>query len=380
MVALKTRNVLLQAIFVLVLALTVGAFLATTATNMAEQGITSGFSFLGRATDWDMGFTVLPFSIRDPYWWTLLLGFINTVVVGYIAITLATVIGIGLAVMRISGNPVLNAVALAYVDVIRNIPAILQVLAWYAVFSSLPAPRQALRIGGGIFLSARGLYMPTVNVSGGAQAAVPVIALAAIGILLWIAFGKRFTFTPFRNKAIHALAILAIALALVAVVFAACRIPGTPLMSYPALQGFNFTGGMTIPPELITILVATTVYGSAYAAEIVRGGFLSVDRGKIEAARALGMKGWLIFSRIQMPLTVRNVLPMMTNLSVWLIKATTLGIAIGFSDFFMVVVSSINQSGQTIEFILILAAGFWLLNGTLAWAMNHVNDRIRLKH
>lgn len=147
----------------------------------------------------------------------------------------------------------------------------------------------------------------------------------------------------------------------------------------PELKGFNFRGGLSLPPELTTILVSTMVYGSAYIAEILRGGFLSVERGKIEAGKALGMSGWMIFARIQLPLTIQNVLPMMTNLYVWLIKATTLGIAVGFSDLFAVTVSAINQSGQTMEFILILAASFWALNNALVWVMNAVNRRLQQK-
>lgn len=373
------KNALIQTSFVAVLVLIIAGFLITAQRNLSAQGITSGFGFLERGTGWDMGFTFLPTSISDPYWWTLLMGLLNTVIVGYVAMALATVLGVVLAAMRISGNAVLDAVALVYVDIIRNVPPILQVLAWYAAFSAFPSPRQAIQFGEGVYLSARGIYVPALNITGPATALVVLIVLVATCFLIWIGLGKRFMFDSFQRKAKLAGSVFGTALVAIVVICAASRIPDTPLLSVPELRGFNFRGGMSMPPELSAILFATMFYGSAYIAEIVRGGFLSVEPGKVEAGRALGMSGWMIFSRIQLPITVQNIMPMMTNLYVWLIKATTLGVAVGFSDLFAVTVSSINQSGQTIEFILILAAAFWILNNGLVWVMNRIGSRMRQK-
>ena len=227
-----------------------------------------------------------------------------------------------------------------------------------------------------LYLSARGMFVPALNITGPATAMVVLIVIMLAGILFWIGLGKRFMFDGFWRKVSLSGSALAATLILVTIICAVSRIPETPLLSVPELKGFNFRGGMSMPPELSAILFATMFYGAAYIAEIVRGGFLSVDSGKVEAGRALGMSGWLIFSRIQLPITVQNILPMMTNLYVWLIKATTLGVAVGFSDLFAVTVSSINQSGQTIEFILILALAFWLLNNGLVWVMNVIGTRL----
>lgn len=373
----KLRSATIQAAFMAALIFIVVGFLTNAKTNLANQGITSGFGFLARGTGWNMGFSFLPVSITDPYWWTLLMGLTNTVVVGYVAMALATFLGVGLAAMRISGNPVLGSLALIYIDIIRNVPPILQVLAWYALFSALPSPRQAIDVGGVVFLTARGIFVPAVNITPLGATFCALIVIVAIGLLLWIGLGKRFMFTPARTKWRLAAMVGTGTAAAIVLTMILTRIPETPLWSVPSLQGFNFRGGASLPPELTTILVATMVYGSAYIAEIVRGGFNSVDPGKIEAGRALGMNGWMIFSRIHLPITIRNIIPMMTNLYVWLIKATTLGIAVGFSDLFAVTVSSINQSGQTIEFILILAGAFWLLNSVVTWIMNGINTRLQ---
>ncbi|SNT75632.1 ABC transporter permease subunit [Paracoccus seriniphilus] len=379
MTSLRFRNNLIQIAFLSLLVLLAVSFVVIAGRNMAAQGITSGFGFLERATGWDVGFSLLPFSIRDPYWWTLLIGFLNTLFVGYFSIIFATLVGLVVAMMRISGNPVLNLVSLGYVELIRNIPPILQVLAWYGVFSALPAPKQAIQLGDSIFLSARGLFVPVLNVHPWALLAISLVVLVMVGLLCWVAFGRRFLFRPRSVRLKMQGATVIGAMLAVAAIILVSRIPDMPLLSVPELKGFNFRGGISVSPELATILVATTIYGSAYVAEIVRGGFLSVPEGQIEAGRALGMPPWKIFACIQLPITIRNVIPMMTNFYVWLIKATTLGIAIGFSDLFMVVASAINQSGQTIELIIILAASFWLLNGVIVAGMNRIDARLRVK-
>lgn len=370
------RDILFQFAFVGVLLFLVLGFLVNTYFSLKSQGVTSGFYFLERQIGWDMGFAFLPTSISDPYWYSLSLAFLNTFVVGYIAMALATVIGIGIAAMRITKNRVLNTVAIGYVEVIRNVPPLVQVLAWYAVFTAFPAPRQALEFLGGVMLSARGLHVPAPNVSGTAIVAACLLVLICLGVLLWIALGKRHMFTQGERKLRLALGVIGVTLALIAALFVVFRIPDTPLISYPKLKGFNIAGGMTMPPELTTVLVGVTVFGSAFASEIIRGGFLSVDRSKLEAGKALGLTEWMTFMKIRLPLTIRNIIPMMTNLYVWLIKATALGVAVGFADLFTVIVSAIVQSGHVVEFVIVLAGAFWAVNTGFTMLMNAFDRKL----
>ena len=151
-------------------------------------------------------------------------------------------------------------------------------------------------------------------------------------------------------------------------------------MTFPELRGLRFVGGIRqVKPEFTALLVAITVFGGAYIGEIVRGGFLSVDKGKIEAARALGLSGFQINRLVRIPLAVRAMLPALANQYVWLMKATTIGIAIGFPDYFMVVSTSINQSGQTIELLALLMGGFLLINYSIGFVMNRLNARLAIK-
>ncbi|MCZ4291634.1 ABC transporter permease subunit [Hoeflea alexandrii] len=147
----------------------------------------------------------------------------------------------------------------------------------------------------------------------------------------------------------------------------------------PELRGLNIRDGIRIPPEFLSLLIGMAIYGGAYIAEIIRAGFLSVGKGQAEAAQSLGLTPWQVFSRVRLPLAIRAVLPTLINQYVWLFKATTLGIVVGYTDFFAVISVSINQAGQTLELIGILMLGFLIMNNTIAFLLNRVNDAIALK-
>jgi len=145
------------------------------------------------------------------------------------------------------------------------------------------------------------------------------------------------------------------------------------------LQGLNLRGGLRIPPEFAALVIAIAIYGGSYIGEIVRGGFMAVGKGQVEAAQSLGLTPWQVFKLVRFPLALRAMLPILANQYVWLIKATTMGIAIGFTDFFMIVALAINHSGQTLEAIGILMAGFLVINLSLAAFFNRINRAIALK-
>ena len=154
---------------------------------------------------------------------------------------------------------------------------------------------------------------------------------------------------------------------------------GTAWITNPELKGLNIRGGYRIQPEVYALAFSIAIYGGAYIGEIVRGGFKAVGQGQSEAAQALGLSPWQAFSRVRLPLAMRAMLPILANQYVWLIKATTLGIVVGFSDFFMVIATSITQSGQTLEFIGILMIGFLIINLSLARIFNAINKAVKLK-
>lgn len=374
----SVRRIAVQAAFIALLVAGLGLAIVTAHINLAAQNMTSGFAFLLKSTAWEMNFALLPVSRDDPYWWFMLMGVLNTLFMGLIGLTGATAIGLIVGLMRSGRNPAARLLGTIYIEVFRNLPLIVQLYFWYAVATSLPSPRQALQANG-FLASSRGLYTPGLGVSYGA--AVQMLTALAVGGLaaVWFVTAQRFRKVERPRRRAGLWAILGVTLATCVVAALLGHAPGTPWITTPELAGLSIRGGIRIQPEILSLALAIMLYGGAYVGEIVRGGFKAVGRGQIEAARALGLTNWQVFARIRMPLAFRAMLPILINQYVWLIKATTLGIAVGFSDFFMVIATSITHSGQTLELIGILMAGFLCINFTLAAVLNRLNRAIALK-
>lgn len=375
----RVRSALLQGGFLAIVAVALIGMILTARANLAAQGMSTGFAFLHRSTGWNIGFSLIPFGSSDTYLRALWVGFLNTVFLSVISIPLAAVIGLIVAVMRTSGQTVLQAIGAIYVEIFRNIPLLLQLMFWYAVLKVLPAPKQAISLGDLIFLSGRGVAVPWVSAPVWATITAIVLVLVAAFLMIVLGMNPRFRRLPDGTTRILRVVLLAGAIAGVIAILVLTKDADAPIFTLPELAGLRFQGGLTISPELVACVVAISIYGGAFIAEIMRAGLKSVPAGQIEASYALGLKPWQVFSRVRFPLAIRAVMPILSNQIIWLTKASTLGIAIGFADFYMVVSNSINQSGQTLELIGILMAGFLIINYALAFVLNRINIAIRLK-
>ena len=375
----RLQRQLLQFGFVGMTALVIVSAVMMARENLAAQGLTSGFSFLTRTTGWDINFSLLAFEPNDTYARALIVGLTNTLFLSSIALPLATVIGITVAVMRTSGLALLELIGKLYVELFRNVPILLQLLFWYSLLRGLPQPRAAEGVLGLAFLTGRGLFVPALSV-GGQQVGIAVCLLFLTLVLtLIVRLDGRLRSIPDALRCKMLCILWIVALAGVVLVLWMGRLPDQPFISLPQHKGLGIQGGGRISPELAAMVVAIAIYGGAYIAEIMRAGFKSVPKGQSEAAISLGLSPLQTFTRIRFPLALRAVLPTMTNQYVWLTKASTLGIAVGFADYFMIVSTSINQSGQTLELIGLLMAGFLMINYSLAWIMNRVNDALKLR-
>ncbi|MBY5931456.1 ABC transporter permease subunit [Tateyamaria omphalii] len=365
----KQRRFFIQAALVGLSGFAVAGAFMTARTNLEAQGLTSGFGFLERSTGWDYSFSLVEKSIMDPYAQTLFVGFLNTLFVGFIAIFLTTLFGFIIGTARDASNIAVKSAATVYVQVFRNIPLILQLVFLYAVLINLPGPRQAMSMADTFFLSNRGLMMPGLSVTPGVAVALLLASIVLGVVLIWN-----------KQPLLRGLLIWMGGSILLSLIVAAIMRPeGEALVSIPSLQGLRFRGGITVPIELFGMIVAITLYGSAYIAEVVRGGLAQVPRGLTEAGQALGLSTGQIWSRIKMPMALRSIIPPLGNQWIFMMKATTIGVAIGFSDLFYIVSISITQSGQTLELIAILAGAFLLVNGGLAVFTNWLNARMELK-
>lgn len=365
----KYRDVALQSGFIAILGVLIVAAVVTARRNLETQGVNLSWDFLSYTTGSTIAFTLIDYDITSTYGRALLVGFLNTLLLGAITISLSVFLGTLIGTARLSTNKLVRWMAAWYVQIFRNLPLILQAFFWYALVTHLPPPKRSIALPGDIHISNRGVYLPSLNIDLVHFGLAVLMVLVAIVAMVPIA--RRFGRTPARLSLAAAIAIAAIALYL-------GRIPGTDLLTYPELKGLRFVGGAMIIPELTAACVAISLFGASYVAEIVRGGFLAIPKGQTEAAHALGLRGAQIFWRIKLPLMIRIILPTMTNQIIWLMKATTVGIAIGYSDFFAVVATSINSTGQTLALIFILVMGFWAINMTISVVMNAVNSAIAI--
>ena len=365
----KRRKILIQSGLIALTVLVLFGGITTARTNLEALGLTSGFGFLERGTGWDYSFSLVPKDITDPYAQTLFVGFLNTLFVGFIAIFLTTLFGFIVGTARDASNIAVRTAATVYVQIFRNIPLILQLVFLYAVLINLPGPRQAMSFADSVFLSNRGLMFPGLSVTPGVAVALLLASIALGVVLIW----RR---TPlFAGLAVWIGGSVLLSL----IVAVAMRPEDAGLFSVPSLQGLRFRGGITIPLELLGMIVAITLYGSAYIAEVVRGGLAQVPKGLTEAGQALGLTKGAIWSRIKMPMALRSIIPPLGNQWIFMMKSTTIGVAIGFSDLFYIVSISITQSGQTLELIALLAGAFLLVNGSLTVFTNWLNARMKLK-
>ena len=374
----RNRSLILQTVCLAAVISLIAGLVLTAHRRITEGGLASGFDFLFRATGWDLGFSVIPFTSFDPYWKAFLAGTLNTLLLGAAALTLATIIGIVVGGMRTSRNALTNLAGSTYVDIFRNIPMMLQLLLWYKLLGALPNSRAALHWGDWLYLTNRGIYLAAFNVTTPTAIAILALGLTAVVSALWIMVSRRISAGPGARLVRIGLIWLG-GLVIAAILFRLGRIPETPLIDLPEARGLNIRGGLRLSPELLACIIALAVYGGAYIAEIVRSGFNAVDPGLVEAAKSLGLRNFSILWLIRLPLVLRAALPTLINQYVWLMKATTIGIAVGFADLFMVVSGSINQSGQAFEIIGIFVLIFLTINYSLSFVLNRINRAITLK-
>ncbi|WP_198038202.1 amino acid ABC transporter permease [Skermanella stibiiresistens] len=344
--------------------------------NLARQNIATGFSFLDREASFAIGESMIAYSPANSYSQALLVGFLNTIKVAVLGIILATVLGTIIGIARLSSNFLVAKLASAYVEVIRNIPVLLQLFFWYAVIGeSLPGPREALNPLPGVFLSNRGMRVPALGddpiwVWVGVAFLVAVVAVWFVA--RWARKRQEATGQQFHT-------VLASIGILVALPLLAWLLGGAPTaLDIPALQGFNFRGGTSVSPEFAALLLGLVVYTASFIAEIVRSGIRSVNWGQTEAASALGLHRGTVLRLVVLPQALRIIVPPTTSQYLNLTKNSSLAVAIGYPDLVSVANTTLNQTGQAIEAVSIMMAVYLTISLGISLFMNWYNKRIAL--
>jgi general L-amino acid transport system permease protein len=325
----RTRAAVFQALLLLALIFFAYEVVSNTAANLKKQNIASGFGFLNRAAGFEISQTLVSYSSKSSYVAAFMVGLTNTLLVSFAGIVLATLLGFMIGVARLSPNWLVAKLALTYVEIVRNVPLLLQLLVWYvAVLRALPLPQQSLALGAGSFVDVRGLHLPRLIFQSGILPVLIALLMGAAGALYLRSLAARKKLETGETTPIVARSAgLILGLPLLALI-----VGGFPSLDFPRLGLYNFEGGLTIEPEFMALLLGLTIYTASFIAEIVRSGISGVSRGQWEAANALGLARGDTLRLVIIPQAMRIIIPPLTNQYLNLTKNSSLAVAIGYPD------------------------------------------------
>ena len=373
----QSRGILIQ-IFVLVGFFAFFSWLISNViSNFAALNKGFGFDFLLLPAGYDINQTLIEYTNRSTHLRAAIVGLLNTFLVAAVGVVLATLLGFILGVARLSRNWLVSRLAYVYIEFTRNVPVLLHILLWHGIIiNTMPHPRSALTIGEVLFLTNRGLYVPK--------------PIADTGIwLVWLGFVAAVFFSVgfarYARARQHQLGVqlpvfrvnLAICIFLPLLAFFAA---GQPIsLSFPVLKGFNFRGGIQLPPEFVALTFALSIYTAAFIGEIVRAGIIAVSKGQREAAEAIGLRPNQVMSEVILPQARRIIIPPLTSQYLNLTKNSSLAIAIGYMDIVATLGGiTLNQTGREMEAMLMVMGIYLIISLLISAFMNWYNSRVRL--
>jgi general L-amino acid transport system permease protein len=373
----KFRSIAYQVLLCVLVVLVIYAATTNALDNLQRAHVASGFGFWDQAAGFDISQTLIEYSASvSTYGTAFWVGLLNTLLVGALGIVIATILGFTIGISRLSKNWLVAKVATGYVETIRNIPVLLQLLFWYnAVLKALPDIRDSNKFMGS-YLNNRGLFVPEplADPGFGWVGAVCFIGIvAAIGFYMWARKRQMAT----GQQAPVLLVTLGLVIGLPLVVF---LVLGMPLhFDAPQVGRFNITGGLALQPEFVALLLGLSVYTAAFIAEVVRAGILAVSHGQTEAAYSLGLKSGPTLRLIIVPQAMRVIVPPLTSQYLNLIKNSSLAVAVGYPDLVQVFTGTVlNQTGQAVEVVAITMLVYLFISLVTSLLMNIYNSRVKL--
>lgn len=374
----RARGIIAQALFVLLLAWLGWELVANARSNLAAKGIVSGFGFLNNSAGFDVSQALVPYGPTDSVKRLYLVGLLNTLLVSVLGIAFATILGFAVGIARLSGNWIVARIAGGYVELVRNLPLLFQLLFWYlAVLGTLPVARNSISLFDVIFLNNRGVVLPKPIFGEGTGNVVLGFAIGLVATGLWLGLARAWRASRGQSLPVW-LPVLFFLFGLPLIVMARTGFPVG--FDVPVLQGFNFAGGIRVIPEFVALLVALSVYTAAYIAETVRSGIQAVARGQSEAGAALGLPRGKTLRLVIVPQALRVIIPPLTSHYLNLTKNSSLAVGIGYPDLFAVFAgTALNQSNApAIEIIALTMATYLALSLATSAFMNFYNARQRL--
>jgi general L-amino acid transport system permease protein len=351
----RARGIVSQVLLVGGVIAVVWFLVSNTNTNLEKVGLELGFGFLADQAFFEINQNLIEYSSTSTFGRALLVGLLNTLLVSVLGIITATIVGFVMGVLRLSSNWMVSRMAGVYVEGIRNVPLLLQIIFWWTILSGLPRVANSLSIGNAIYLNNRGVRFPAPVMEPGMGF---VIVTAIIGLMVAMIISGLLIF------------MFPVLLFLML---------GRPLsFDMPVPGRFNFSGGINITPELVALWWALTLYTGSFIAETVRAGILAVSRGQTEAAYALGLPPGLTMRKVVIPQALRVIVPPLTSQYLNLTKNSSLAIVVGYQDLVSVGNTVLNQSGHSIEIVAIWLVVYLSLSLATSAFMNWYNSRIAL--
>ncbi len=378
----KIKRYIPQILTILFVVLIFGFFTINAQVNMDNRGIDFGFGFLKQEASFDMQFTLLDYDGQDSYMWAYVVALLNTLLVSFLGIIFCTILGVIIGVARLSGNFLIRNSAAWYVEFFRNIPLLLQIFFWYyAALRALPLPEKAEPWFGVTYMTIKGYYIPSMiweNLS--------VFMSCLLASIISIIFIKIYA-KKIQEKEGKQLPVLYISLGLITILPLLSFLFGgvtldfeIPVLKQLAKTSFIFEGGIRLPPELIALVLALSLYTSTFVAECVRAGIQGISKGQKEAAASVGLNPNQILKLVIMPQALRIIIPPTTNQYLNLTKNSSLAAAIAYPDLVLVFAgTALMQTGKAIEIVGITMLTYLTISLSIAALMNWYNKRIEIK-
>jgi len=349
---------------------------SNTLINLQKQSIATGFGFFQKESSFEIGESLIPYSAANSYGRALIVGVLNTLKVAFVGIIVTIILGTVVGIARLSSNWLVSKLAAIYIEVMQDIPVLLQLFFWYAIFyESFPSPRQALSPAPGVFVCNRGIAFPVPEAHPAHKYMVLFFLVGCVVAYLlrrWAIKRQEKTgqiFPIFRVS-------IGMIIGLPLLIWLAFGAPTE--MNVPKLAGFNFEGGANVSPEFIALLLGLVLYTAAFVAEVVRAGIQAVSKGQREAAMSIGLKPSLVLNLVILPQAARVIIPPLTSQLLNLTKNSSLAVAIGYPDFVSVANTTINQTGQAIEGVALIMAVYLLFSLSTSAFMNWYNKKTAL--
>ncbi len=372
----KKRAIFFQFITLCMVGLLGYYLVSNTLHNLEKQSIATGFGFIHKESSFEIGESLIDYSAASSYGRALIVGALNTLYVSFVGIIITVILGTFIGVTRLSTNWLVSKLSAIYIEVMQDIPVLLQLFFWYAIFyETFPSPRQALHPIPGVFLCNRGVAFTVPK----ADPAHGYMALAFLAGCIIVYFIHRWA-KKRQERTGQLFPVFRVSLGLLlGLPLLAWWIGGAPTeLNMPKLTGFNFVGGLTLSPEFIALLLGLVLYTSAFVAEAVRAGIQSVSKGQTEAAMSLGLRPPTVLKLVILPQSLRVIIPPLTSQMLNLIKNSSLAVAIGFPDFVSVANTTINQTGQAIEGVALIMMVYLIFSLVTSAFMNWYNKKAAL--